>query len=251
MVAVLVMVGPRRAVAFIRTRACGDRGLRLPCGANRAECHNCEPWMLPPPPIFPLLVAGSRLRARLRFRLVANRVNFCTMGAVADIVNFGDWRRMRMWLLAIAVAILAPRCCTLTGMVDLSKSIYTGGQVAWLSPIVGGFLFGVRMTLASGCGSKTLIRAGAGNLKSLVVLVMLGIAGYMTLRGAVRGLAHDGARPVAARYPAVGAATSDLPAIVTARGRRRRGQALAAARLRRWCWRSSCSRAAISVRRLN
>jgi hypothetical protein len=39
------------------------------------------------------------------------------------------------------------------------------------------------MTLGSGCGSKTLIRVGAGNLKSLVVYVFLGIAAYMTLRG--------------------------------------------------------------------
>jgi hypothetical protein len=39
------------------------------------------------------------------------------------------------------------------------------------------------MTLGSGCGSKTLIRIGAGNLKSLVVYVFLGIAAYMTLRG--------------------------------------------------------------------
>ena len=68
-------------------------------------------------------------------------------------------------------------------MVDLSKSIYPGPNFTWLSYIVGGFLFGVGMTLGSGCGSKTLIRVGAGNLKSLVVYIFLGIAAYMTLRG--------------------------------------------------------------------
>ena len=55
-------------------------------------------------------------------------------------------------------------------MVDLSRTIYTTPRVAWLSYIVGGFLFGFGMTLASGCGSKTLIRVGGGSLKSLVVL---------------------------------------------------------------------------------
>jgi uncharacterized membrane protein YedE/YeeE len=67
--------------------------------------------------------------------------------------------------------------------VDLSKSIYPAPRLLWLSHIVGGFLFGVGMTLGSGCGSKTLIRIGAGNLKSLVVYVFLGLAAYMTLRG--------------------------------------------------------------------
>jgi len=90
---------------------------------------------------------------------------------------------MRMWLLAIAVAILGATALSAAGLVDFSKSIYTGANFTWLSYLVGGFLFGVGMTLGSGCGSKTLIRLGAGNLKSLVVFVFLGIAAYMTLRG--------------------------------------------------------------------
>jgi uncharacterized membrane protein YedE/YeeE len=39
------------------------------------------------------------------------------------------------------------------------------------------------MVLASGCGSKTLVRIGGGSLKSLVVFVMLGLGAYMTIRG--------------------------------------------------------------------
>jgi uncharacterized membrane protein YedE/YeeE len=95
----------------------------------------------------------------------------------------GDTNRLRMWLLAIAVALLGSSALQLAGVVDLSKSIYPGPNFTWLSYIVGGFLFGVGMTLGSGCGSKTLIRIGGGNLKSLVVYVFLGIAAYMTLRG--------------------------------------------------------------------
>src|SRR2546422_5398209 len=105
------------------------------------------------------------------------------MGAVSDWVNMGDFNRMRMWLLAIAVALLASSALHLGGIVDLSKSIYPGPNFTWLSYIAGGFLFGVGMTLGSGCGSKTLIRIGGGNLKSLIVYVFLGLAAYMTLRG--------------------------------------------------------------------
>jgi len=117
------------------------------------------------------------------FGAVGNRTNFCTMGAVSDWVNMGDLNRMRMWLLAIAVALLGSSALQVAGVVDLSKSIYPAPRLLWLSHIVGGFLFGVGMTLGSGCGSKTLIRIGAGNLKSLVVYVFLGLAAYMTLRG--------------------------------------------------------------------
>ena len=103
------------------------------------------------------------------FGAIAQRFNFCTMGAIADIVNFGDWRRMRMWLLAIAVAIVGTTLLATSGLIDLSKTIYTTARFPWLSHLVGGLLFGFGMTLGSGCGSKTLIRVGGGNLKSLVV----------------------------------------------------------------------------------
>jgi len=117
------------------------------------------------------------------FGAVGNKTNFCTMGAVSDWVNMGDLNRMRMWLLAIGVAIIGSNALQLAGLVDLSKSIYPGPNFTWLSYIVGGFLFGIGMTLGSGCGSKTLIRIGAGNLKSVVVFIVAGIAAYMTLRG--------------------------------------------------------------------
>src|SRR6185312_2507555 len=135
-----------------------------------------------PAQIAPYVVAGSFILAFI-FGAVGNKTSFCTMGAVSDWVNMGDTGRMRMWLLAIGVAILGASALHLTGTVDLSKSIYPGPNFTWLSYLVGGFLFGVGMTLGSGCGSKTLIRIGGGSLKSLVVYVFLGIAAYMTLRG--------------------------------------------------------------------
>jgi len=135
-----------------------------------------------PAQLAPYVVWGAFLLAFI-FGAVGNKTNFCTMGAVSDWVNMGHLGRMRMWLLAIAVALLGSSALHLAGAIDLGKSIYPGPNFTWLSYIVGGFLFGVGMTLGSGCGSKTLIRIGAGNLKSLMVYVFLGIAAYMTLRG--------------------------------------------------------------------
>jgi uncharacterized membrane protein YedE/YeeE len=129
------------------------------------------------------LVTAGAFALAFVFGAVGNKTSFCAMGAVSDWVNMGDLSRMRMWLLAIAVALLGASALQLAGLVDLSKSIYTGPNFTWLSYLVGGFLFGAGMTLGSGCGSKTLIRVGAGNLKSLIVYVFLGIAAYMTLKG--------------------------------------------------------------------
>jgi len=135
-----------------------------------------------PQSLAPLVTAGAFALAFV-FGAVGNRTHFCTMGAVSDWINMGDLARMRMWLLAIAVALLGASALHAAGLIDLSKSIYPGPNFTWLSYLVGGFLFGVGMTLGSGCGSKTLIRIGAGNLKSVIVYVFLGIAAYMTLKG--------------------------------------------------------------------
>jgi uncharacterized protein len=114
---------------------------------------------------------------------IAQRTHFCTMGAVSDIVNMGDWRRMRMWVLAIAVAMLGFNAMVAAGWVQAQHSIYAAAKVLWLSSLVGGLMFGVGMVLASGCGSKTLVRIGGGSLKSVVVFCVMGIAAYATLRG--------------------------------------------------------------------
>ena len=155
-------------------------------------------------------VTGGAFALAFIFGAVGNKTHFCTMGAVSDWINMGELSRMRMWLLAIAVAILGASALQLTGVVDLSKSIYPGPNFTWLSYLVGGLLFGVGMTLGSGCGSKTLIRVGAGNLKSLVVYLCLGIAAYMTLRG-ILGAFRVGVLEKAAITLPMG---QDLPALL-------------------------------------
>jgi uncharacterized protein len=109
------------------------------------------------------------------FGFFANKTNFCTMGAVSDVVNMQDWGRMRAWLLAIAVAILGTNVLAYTGAISLTKTIYTGTSLPWLAYI--------GMTLASGCGNKTLVRVGGGNLKSIIVFMFMGYGAFLTLKG--------------------------------------------------------------------
>ena len=119
----------------------------------------------------------------IAFGAIAQRTHFCTMGAVSDIVTIGDWSRMRMWALAAGVAVLGFNAMVALGWVDAGDSLYATPRFIGLSNAIGGLMFGFGMVLASGCGSKTLVRVGGGNLKSLVVFVVLGVSAFATLKG--------------------------------------------------------------------
>ena len=88
------------------------------------------------------------------------------MGAISDWINMGSFRRLRAWLLAIAVALLVSQLLQAIGWIDLSTSIYLSTNFGIGGHIIGGFLFGVGMTLGGGCGQRTLVRAGGGNLNA-------------------------------------------------------------------------------------
>src|SRR2546430_3082241 len=94
---------------------------------------------------------------------------FSTMGALADAVTFGDTTRLRQWLFAICIAMLGTQALVATGAIDTSASIYTAERFTWLAYLVGGVCFGFGMVLAGGCGSRTLVRIGGGNLESVGV----------------------------------------------------------------------------------
>jgi uncharacterized membrane protein YedE/YeeE len=88
-----------------------------------------------------------------------------------------------MWALAAGVAVLGFNAMVALGWVQAGDSIYASPRFIVLSNALGGLMFGFGMVLASGCGSKTLVRLGSGNLKSLVVFVVLGVTAFATLKG--------------------------------------------------------------------
>jgi uncharacterized membrane protein YedE/YeeE len=127
-----------------------------------------------------VLLAGFAIAAVMG--AVMNKANFCTMGAVSDWVNIGDKNRLRAWLLAITVALAGVLALEASGKLALPADTfppYRTAQFAWLRYLLGGALFGIGMTLASGCGSKTFVRIGGGSLKSLVVLAIAAPVAYL------------------------------------------------------------------------
>src|SRR5512134_1936693 len=115
---------------------------------------------------------------------VTSKTNFCAMGAVSDWVNIGDTGRMRSWVFAMAVALVGVIVLEAAGIVNLSTETfppYRTANFAWIRYLLGGLMFGVGMTLAGGCGNKTLVRIGGGNLRSLVVVVIFATCAYLML----------------------------------------------------------------------
>lgn len=129
------------------------------------------------------LVLGGFFLGAFALGWISQRTHFCTMGAVADVINMQDWTRARQWMLAIGVAMIGFATLVSVGWLDPSKTMYASTKWLWLSTAVGGVMFGYGMVLGSGCGNKTLVRIGTGNLKSLVVFVVMGVSAFATLKG--------------------------------------------------------------------
>ena len=130
---------------------------------------------------FSLAVGG--LLIGIALGAIVFRTNFCAMGSISDMVSFGDYRRFRAWLLSAATAIVGAQWLQHAGVVDLSKSMYLAPSLNWVGNLIGGALFGFGMVFGGGCGTRNLARVGGGDIRSLITLLVLGIAAYITMTG--------------------------------------------------------------------
>jgi len=130
-------------------------------------------------------LASGGLVFGLVFGAIVQSTNFCTMGAISDIRAFGDWRRFRAWVLAAAIALIGAQALESAGVVQLAKSMYLTPTLNWFGHGVGGAMFGFGMVLSGGCASRNLARVGAGDLRALMVLMVMGIFAYMTIGGLI------------------------------------------------------------------
>jgi uncharacterized membrane protein YedE/YeeE len=146
----------------------------------------------------PLVMALGGLVIGFAFGAVVYRTNYCAMGSLSDIHNFGDYRRFRAWVLAAATALIGAQVLQGAGVVALDRSMYLAPTLGWFGHIAGGFAFGIGMVLAGGCPSRNLARAGGGDLRALLTLVVLGLVAFMTIAGLIAPLraAIDGAASV-------------------------------------------------------
>src|ERR1700749_854677 len=133
----------------------------------------------------PQIAVLSGLVIGLVYGTIGLLSGFCMMSGLRGWWAVGDSRLVRTFALAMGVAIAASQLLAAAGLVDLGKSIYL--QPAFSAPgmFLGGLLFGYGMVLSNGCGSRALVLLGRGNLRSFVVVIVLGIFAEMTLKGLI------------------------------------------------------------------
>ena len=130
----------------------------------------------------PALVGLVGLFGGIILGLAARMARFCTLGAIEDILYGGNDLRTRMWGTALGVAIVGTFAATALGWADTGQSFYLAGWNIWAS-VIGGLLFGYGMALAGNCGYGALARLGGGDLRSFVIVLVMGVSAYVTLSG--------------------------------------------------------------------
>jgi len=131
----------------------------------------------------PLLIALIGFGGGALLGLAARLGRFCTLGAIEDYLYQQSDTRLRMWVLAIGVAGLLTFGLAGVGAVNLSANVYYLTPWSPLITVLGGLLFGYGMSLAGNCGFGALARFGGGDLRSFVIVIVMGIAAYVMMSG--------------------------------------------------------------------
>ncbi len=137
------------------------------------------PDLLPLPTWMALLGGGIGLI----LGYVARSTRFCTLSAIETAAYGGNFIQLRMWVFAIALAAACVMVMTALGWVDLARSVHMQSRIALLGPVLGGLMFGLGMAAVGTCSFGAILRGSGGDLRGLTVAVLVGITGYMTIRG--------------------------------------------------------------------
>jgi uncharacterized membrane protein YedE/YeeE len=174
---------------------------------SRTIFHNSEEAPVPTPASFAIY---SGLLIGLAYGVVGLLSGFCLLSSLRGWWASGDSRLIRTYALALGVAIAAAQLLAAGGVVDLGKSIYLQPSFSAPLMLLGGVLFGYGMVLSNGCGSRALVLLGRGNLRSLVVVLVLGIAAQMTLKGLIAP-----SRVAALQWTQIAPPVISLPALLS------------------------------------
>lgn len=145
---------------------------------------------------------------------VARRLRFCTLSAIESAAFGADFTQARMWALAIAVSILGTQGLHLAGVIDLTDSFHISNEINWLGAIAGGLIFGLGMAAIGTCSFGSLLRLGGGDLRAFFDMLVIGVVGYMTMRGLTGIFREEVIEATAYVLPA--GTLQDLPGLLSA-----------------------------------
>ena len=129
------------------------------------------------------LVAFVGLFGGIILGLAARLGRFCTLGALEDMYYGGNAVRLRMWGIAVGMAISSTYGLSALGYIDLSETLYLSAAWNPWANIFGGLLFGYGMALAGNCGFGALARLSGGDLRAFMIVMVMGLSAYITISG--------------------------------------------------------------------
>lgn len=133
---------------------------------------------------------------------VAGRAGrFCTLAMLEDAFYASDTRRLKSFALAAAIALIITQVMAALGLVDLSASVYLTPSIGLGGAIIGGLMFGIGMALVGTCGFGTLVRIGGGDLRAIVVYLVLGVSALAAMRGLTGVMRIALVEPLSLRLP--------------------------------------------------
>lgn len=146
------------------------------------------------------------------FGAAARSGRFCLLRGMRGVMAGGDLSAIRAFALAMAVAICATQALSLSGVIDLAAALPLRGRFSWSGALGGGAIFGIGMVLANACGARSVVLAAGGNLRSVLVLLCLGLGAQASLTGVLAplrvslqsgGAAEPAARSLPQLFPAL------------------------------------------------
>ncbi|MDG4649388.1 YeeE/YedE family protein [Roseibacterium sp. SDUM158017] len=136
----------------------------------------------------PLTVLLIGAAGGLALGLAARLGRLCTLGMIEDVHYGQDYGRMWMWVTALGTAMLVNFAAEALGFVDLSATLYLGHRYSLLGAIVGGLLFGYGMAQAGNCGYGVLARLGGGDIRALMIAIVMGVTASAAIFGVLGSL---------------------------------------------------------------
>jgi uncharacterized protein len=126
---------------------------------------------------------------------VLQRGRFCMNTAFRDTIFVKDFTMFRAYLLALIVMIIGSNILNDMGIIHLKAQTFYP-----FANIIGGFIFGLGIVLAGGCGSGIIYRVGEGQMASWVAVLGFFLGIGATLQGILKPL-YDAMRSVQIGQP--------------------------------------------------
>ena len=106
--------------------------------------------------------------------------------AFRDVIFVNDITLLRAWLLALVIAIIGSNGLEALGFLGddgLARQIF-----APIAAIVGGYIFGLGIVMAGGCGSGVLYKQGEGTFAAFVAMLGFGLSLIASYHGPLQPL---------------------------------------------------------------